>query len=294
MRFTKTLTLSSVVGLSLLTANVMASETSNFSKSVSNYQISQTNKFTSNKFNSKSDLYKFDSNLNKLNIINFNENITLNGDKIKSLGQTEIEKRSNQDVENNLVIRKNGELIRIFVPFSNQTIDKFNDGTYINHKNVGQEVLKLVNKERARLGKSQLEWSDDLYHFSSIRAKELGVNGNIRFFDKNGNMMKHVRDVNGKEWYTVFDGTDYEYKALGENVANFSMSNNVYQSFNEKLIAKNLYDLWENSPGHYANMIDDDYTKFGFDLSYSNFWRDDDSTIDYLHQGIQGVQLFSN
>lgn len=289
MKFTKTLTLSSVVGLSLLTANVMASETSNFSKSVSNYQVSQTNKFTS-----KSDLYKFDSNLNNLNIVNFNENISLNGDKIKSLSQTEIEKRSNQDVENNLVVRKNGNLVRIFVPFSSQTIDKFNDGTYINHKNVGQEVLKLVNKERARLGKSQLEWSDDLYHFSSIRAKELGDNGSIRFFDNKSNMMKHVRNANGKEWYTVFDGTDYEDNALGENVANFSMSNNVYQAFNEKLIAKNLYDLWENSPGHYANMIDDDYTKFGFDLSYSNFWRDDDSTIDYLHQGIQGVQLFSN
>ena len=289
MKFTKTLTLSSVVGLSLLTANVMASETSTLSKSVSNYQTSRTNSIIS-----KSDLYKFDNRLKNLNIVNFNENIRLNGAEIKALGQSEIEKRSNQDVENNLVIRKNGDLIRIFVPFSNQTIDKFNDGTYINHKNVGQEVLKLVNKERARLGKSQLEWSDDLYHFSSIRAKELGDNGNIRFFDNNGDMMKHVRNSDGKEWYTVFDGTDYEDNALGENVANFSMSNNVYKAFNEKLIAKTLYDLWKESPGHYANMIDDDYTKFGFDLSYSKFWRDDDSTIDYLHQGIQGVQLFSN
>lgn len=288
MKFTKIVTLSSIVGLSLLTLNAKANETTTFSKSVSTYQTSQTNKFIS-----KSDLYKFDTRLKNLNIFSFNENIRLNGSEIKSLGQTEIEKRSNQNVENNLVIHKNGDLVRIFVPFSNQTIDKFNDGTYINHKNVGLEVLKLVNKERARLGKSQLEWSDDLYHFSSIRAKELGDNGNIRFFDKNGNMMKHVRDNNGTEWSTVFDGTDYEYNILGENVANFSMSNNVYQAFNEKLIAKTLYDLWENSPGHYANMIDDDYTKFGFDLSYSNFWRDDDSTIDYLHQGIQGVQLFS-
>ena len=289
MKFTKILTLSSVVGLSLLTANVMASETSNFSKSVSNYQVSRTNKFTS-----KSDLYKFDSNLNNLNIVSFNENISLNGDKIKSLGQTEIEKRSNQNVENDLVIHKDGKLTRIYAPFSDQTIDKFNDGTYINHKNVGLEVLKLVNDERARLGKSQLEWSDDLYNFSSIRAKELSDNGSIRFFDTNGNMLKHVRNSDGKEWYTVFDGTDYEYNVLGENLASFSLSHNVYEAFNEKLIAKTLYDLWKDSPGHYANMIDDDYTKFGFDLSYSKFWRDDDSTIDSLHQGIQGVQLFSN
>lgn len=289
MKFTKIVTLSSIVGLSLLTLNVKANETSTLSKSVSNYQSSRTNNLIS-----KSDLYKFDNRLKNLNIFNFNENIRLNGADIKSLGQSEIEKRSNQDVENNLVIRKNGDLIRIFVPFSDQTIAKFNDGTYINHKNVGQEVLKLVNKERSRLGKSQLEWSDDLYHFSSIRAKELGDNGNIRFFDNNGNMLKHVRNANGKEWYTVFDGTDYEDNALGENVANFSMSNNVYKAFNEKLIAKTLYDLWKESPGHYANMIDDDYTKFGFDLSYSKFWRDDDSAIDYLHQGIQGVQLFSN
>lgn len=289
MKFTKIVTLSSIVGLSLLTLNVKANETSTLSKSVSNYQTSRTNSFIS-----KSDLYKFDNRLKNLNIFNFNENIRLNGAEIKSLGQSEIEKRSNQDVENNLVIRKNGDLIRIFVPFSDQTIAKFNDGTYINHKNVGLEVLKLVNQERARLGKSPLEWSDDLYHFSSIRSKELGDNGSIRFFDNDGNMLKHVRNANGKEWYTVFDGTDYEANALGENVANFSMFNNVYKAFNEKLIAKTLYDLWKDSPGHYANMIDDDYTKFGFDLSYSKFWRDDDSTIDYLHQGIQGVQLFSN
>ena len=289
MKFTKLVTLSSIVGLSLLTLNAKANETTTFSKSVSTYQTSQSNKFIS-----KSDLYKFDTRLKNLNIFSFNENIRLNGAEIKTLGQTEIEKRSNQNVENTLVVRKNGDLVRIFVPFSNQTIDKFNDGTYINHKNVGQEVLKLVNKERARLGKSQLEWSDDLYHFSSIRAKELGDNGSIRFFDNNHKMLNHVRDSNGKEWNTVFEGTAYEYNIVGENLAMFSLSTNVYQSFNEKLIAKNLYDLWENSPGHYANMIDDDYTKFGFDLSYSNFWRDDDSTIDYLHQGIQGVQLFSN
>lgn len=106
MKFTKIVTLSSVVGLSLLTANVMASETSNFSKSVSTYQTSQTNKFSS-----KSDLYKFDTSLKNLNIFSFNENIRLNGAEIKALGQTEIEKRSNQNVENTLVIRKNGDLV---------------------------------------------------------------------------------------------------------------------------------------------------------------------------------------
>jgi cysteine-rich secretory protein family len=289
MKLTKAVVLSSMLGLSLLTANAQASETSNLSKSVSYYQRLQTNKLFS-----KSDLYDFNGHLSNLNVLKFNEDVRLNGAEIASLGQSEIEKRSNQDFENSFVVRRDGERVRIFIPFSDQTIDKFNDGAYINHKNVGLEVLKLVNEERARLGKHQLEWSDDLYYFSGIRAKELSDNGSIRFFDNDNKMMNHVRDANGKQWNTVFEGTAYEYHIVGENLAMFSLDTNVYQSFNEKLIAKNLYDLWENSPTHYANMIDDDYTKFGFDLSYSKFWKDDDSTIDDLHQGIQGVQMFSN
>lgn len=289
MKLTKAVVLSSMVGLSLLTVNAQASETSNFSKSVSYYQRSQTNKFIS-----KSDLYNINDYLSSLNALGFNEDVRLNGAEIVSLGQSEIEKRSNQDFENSFVVRRDGERVRIFIPFSDQTIDKFNDETYINHKNVGLEVLKLVNEERSRLGKHQLEWSDDLFYFSGIRAKELSDNGSIRFFDNDNKMMNHVRDSNGKQWNTVFEGTAYEYHTVGENLAMFSLDTNVYQSFNEKLIAKNLYDLWENSPTHYANMIDDDYTKFGFDLSYSKFWKDDDSTVDYLHQGIHGVQMFSN
>ena len=60
------------------------------------------------------------------------------------------------------------------------------------------------------------------------------------------------------------------------------------------MIALQLYTQWRNSPGHYANMIGEHYRRFAFDMSYSTFWRDDAVNVDYLPQGIQGVQLFSS
>ena len=152
---------------------------------------------------------------------------------------------------------------------------------------------KLVNEERKRLGKTELKWSDGLYELSKLRATELGLNGNIRFWNDQGEMLKHVRDSKGTKWYEVARGTNFAPRALGENLAGFTLPRNVYKVFSEKFIAKQLYEQWRNSLGHYANMIDDEYTEFGFDLAYSKFWRNDGKSIDYLAQGIQGVQLFA-
>lgn len=153
--------------------------------------------------------------------------------------------------------------------------------------------MKLVNAERKRLGKNELKWSEGLYELSKIRAAELGLNGHIRFWNDKDEEMKHVRDSKGTKWFDVAKGTAFESRVLGENLAGYTLPRNVYKVFSEKDIAKQLYDQWRESPGHYANMIYDDYTEFGFDMSYSKFWRNDRTSIDYLAQGIQGVQLFA-
>ena len=241
-------------------------------------------------------LYKFSEHIDKLDIVAFNKGITLDGEEIKALGQDEINKRSNKDVENNLwlVNPTNYTMLTISnAPFSDETIDKFNNGTYVNHKNVGLEMLKLVNQERERLGKSQLKWSDDLYHLSSKRANELRENGHIRFYNDKGESLKHVRDDKGTSWLTVFNESKYRNRGVGENLAGYTMPQNIYKVFSEKAIAEQLYNQWRNSPGHYANMIADAYTEFGFDMGYSKFWRNDNKSVDYITQGIHGVQLFA-
>ena len=235
----------------------------------------------------ESGMYRLSEHASDKDIVKFNQNITLTADEIKSLGQDEITKRSELNIENNLWLAgKPGWYVIANAPISDETIDKLNTDLYVNHKNVGLEVLKLVNAERKRLGKNELKWSEGLYELSKIRAAELGLNGHIRFWNDKDEEMKHVRDSKGTKWFDVAKGTAFESRVLGENLAGYTLPRNVYKVFNEKDIAKQLYDQWRESPGHYANMIYDDYTEFGFDMSYSKFWRNDRTSIDYLAQGI--------
>ena len=241
-------------------------------------------------------LYRLHEHTSDIDIVDFNQEITLTGDEIKALGQDEINRRANNDSLKNYLTLANSNNYSLVTlanaPLSEEVINNFNNGTYINHKQVGLEVMKLVNNERKRLGKSELVWSDSLFTLTQKRASEIGKNGHIRFWNEFGESMAHVRDTKGTEWLTVTRGTPFKNSWLGENLAGYTIPQNVYKAFSEKAIAKQLYTQWRNSAGHYANMIDEHYRKFAFDLSYSAFWRNDGSSIDYLAQGIHGVQLF--
>ena len=242
----------------------------------------------------ESGLYHLSEHTNDLDIVKFNFNITLSADEIAKLGQDELEKRSNENIENNLwLASKPGWYTIANAPVSDEVIAKLNTDDYIDHKRIGLESLRLVNEERKRLGKKELVWSDKLYELAQKRAENLSLNGNIRYWTPDGTMLKHVWDDKGTYWTVVAKGTDYEFRGKGENLAGHTLPRNVYQLFNEKLIAQRFFDLWMKSPGHYANMTADGYTEFAFDLSYSDFWRNDALSKDYLAQSIQGVQLFA-
>ena len=243
-------------------------------------------------------LYRLHEHTSDLDIVDFHQDITLTGAEIKALGQDEVNRRAtNTSLTNYLTLANSNNYSLVTLanaPLSEEVIGSLNNGTYINHKQVGLEVMKLVNTERRRLGKPELSWSDSLFTLTQKRASEIGKNGHIRFWSERGESMAHVRDTKGTEWLTVTNGTPFEHSWLGENLAGFTIPQNVYKAFSEKAIAEQLYNQWRNSSGHYANMIDEYYRKFAFDLSYSAFWRNDGSSIDYLAQGIHGVQLFAN
>lgn len=240
-------------------------------------------------------MYRLSEHAKDIKLVSFRQDVKLSAEEIKALGQAEITKRADQNLVNSIVYTKGDPYFyhAANAPLSDATIAKFNDGTYINHKNVGLEVLKLVNAERKRLGKHELKWSDGLYKLSTIRANEMASNGNIGFWTDEGKVLAHVRDSKGTPWHTVSKGTDYANRGMGENLAGRTLSYNVYQLFSEKIIANQLYNQWKNSPGHYANMIYDKYTEFGFDYGLSQFWRRNKVDLDYFSQGLHGVQLFA-
>ena len=245
---------------------------------------------------SETGLYRISEHTRDIDVVKFNQDTELNGHEIKALGQDEINRRSAGDESNTLLTADKSDLRHMTIypaPLSDESIDKFNSGEYIDHKRVGKEVLKLVNQERHKLGLNELSWSDDLYELAKVRATEIGENGNIRFWTADGKRMAHVRDTTGKSWLTVSRGTKFSGHWLGENLADYTTSSNVYTAFSEKLIAEQLYNQWHGSEPHYKNMISKDYTQFAFDLNYSKFWRLNGTSVDYLSQGIHGVQLFA-
>ena len=209
-------------------------------------------------------MYRLSEHAKDIKLVSFRQDVKLSAEEIKALGQAEITKRADQNLVNSIVYTKDDPYHHhaANAPLSDATIAKFNDGTYINHKNVGLEVLKLVNAERKRLGKRELKWSDGLYKLSTIRAKEMASNGSIGFWNDEGKIMSHVRDTKGTPWHTVTKGTQYANRGMGENLAGRTLPYNVYQLFSEKIIANQLYNQWKNSKGHYANMIADNYTEF--------------------------------
>ena len=242
-------------------------------------------------------MYRFSEHLSDEKILEFREDVKLTADEIHALGQDEINKRAEQNLENTITVqdKQRQNLSHMdSAPLSDETINNLNGDTYINHKNIGLKVLELVNAERKRLGVHELTWSDPLYTLAKVRANEVRENGSIRFYTEDGQTLKHVRDDKGTPWYTVRDNTEFEDSALGENLAGYSIRPNVYKAFSEKYIADQLYNQWKNSPHHYANMIKEKYNRFAFDVAYSKFWRDGHTDVTYKKQGVLGVQLFAD
>ena len=154
-------------------------------------------------------------------------------------------------------------------------VEAVNHGDAINELLLNQELLKLMNAERARLGIAALELDETLAIGTEQRALELAESGSIRPFDPftgkaptddRGNALTHYRPYNpetGKydPFYTAFNyRNDEPMYSVGENLAARTYSGNPYELNSEKMLAETFYTQWKNSPSHYQNMIADVYT----------------------------------
>ncbi len=104
------------------------------------------------------------------------------------------------------------------------------------------EVIKLVNAERTKRGLSKLTTNSKMAAASDKRAKEISTK------------FSHTRP-NGKSCFTVFAEYGIKTGYAGENIA-----------YNYSSAAKDVVNMWMNSPGHKDNILNSKFKTIGVGL----------------------------
>ena len=114
-----------------------------------------------------------------------------------------------------------------------------------------QQVINLVNEERAKAGLSPLQESAQVSRAASVRAQET-----IRSFS-------HTRP-DGSSFSTVLQQNGISYQSAGENIA-----------YGQRT-PQEVMNAWMNSQGHRANILNANFTTIGVgyvqDSSGVGYW----------------------
>jgi len=130
------------------------------------------------------------------------------------------------------------------------------DETAVDRNNFAEDVLDLVNRERAKEGLKPLRLSYDLGRAAETRAHEI-----VKKFS-------HTRP-NGKSCFTVIKN---QGRGVGENIAAGATS------------PKQVVSEWMNSPGHRANIMNPDYRELGVAYVYDGY-------AEYRHYWVQMFRI---
>lgn len=120
-------------------------------------------------------------------------------------------------------------------PAQNQTVSGAQTG-------FESDMLKQVNAQRAKNGKSALTLNQTLCASARVRASEIAKDG----------CFSHTRP-DGSGCFTAISGVSY--RTAGENIA---MGTWGYYGVDE------IMDGWMNSEGHRANILNGDFSEVGF------------------------------
>lgn len=120
-------------------------------------------------------------------------------------------------------------------PAQNQTVSGAQTG-------FESDMLKQVNAQRAKNGKSALTLNQTLCASARVRASEIAKDG----------CFSHIRP-DGSGCFTAISGVSY--RTAGENIA---MGTWGYYGVDE------IMDGWMNSEGHRANILNGDFSEVGF------------------------------
>ncbi|TVX88406.1 serine protease [Paenibacillus agilis] len=111
-----------------------------------------------------------------------------------------------------------------------------------------QQVVELVNKERAKAGLPALKYDEKLSQVAHLKAKDMIDNN---YFDHNSPTYGSPFDMMRSQGVS--------YNTAGENIAKGQRS------------AEEVMKDWMNSPGHRQNIMKDGYTKIGVGY-YNGAW----------------------
>lgn len=112
-------------------------------------------------------------------------------------------------------------------------------------KNYANEVMRLVNQQRAKAGLSAFTTNNSLTAAANKRAQEIAIS------------FSHTRP-NGSGFSTVLKEYSVSYNAAGENIAYGQRS------------PKEVVNAWMNSPGHRANILKSKFKKLGIGVYQKN------------------------
>lgn len=208
-------------------------------------------------------------------------------EKIVTLSEDERYQKSDKEYYNSMIVSHNGSYIESGIPLSQGGADYINE--HLDSNLLAMYMEQHINELRASLGKKPLRYKAELQQGTQQRADEQAKIGSLRSGGR-----AHTRP-DGTEFRTAFTylnkgGLKDKEQELGENTAQFS-SNNPYTLTSEKRIAETLFNYWKNSPGHYANMISDNYKYFSFAASVGRASANMEEYSE-LYPIIMGVQVF--
>ncbi len=113
-----------------------------------------------------------------------------------------------------------------------------------------EQVVKLVNEERAKVGLHALTLDTNVTAAANVRAKEIVTS------------FSHIRP-DGRKFSTVLTDNGIRFTCAGENIAWGQVS------------PEQVVSAWMNSEGHRANILNARYTKIGvghLNFAGRNYW----------------------
>lgn len=111
-----------------------------------------------------------------------------------------------------------------------------------------QELLKLVNEERAKVGVAPLAIDERLNESAQFKADDMVTNDYISHEDRNG---KH--------------GYEYAQEATGESCS--LVGENYYWGTGNRITSTAALDGWMNSKSHHDAILEDEYELTGFGIA---------------------------
>ena len=194
------------------------------------------------------------------------------------------------DEEKSRITNDTEELRGIYLDDANAEEDMKIATQLLNLKKLNEEFAKLVNAERATQGRKLLVADENLIKLAKIRSDEQAGVGSLRSHGK-----KHTRP-DGTRFASVFntlENADMRYGTRGENaLEHSSMVASAHAVLNATELARDMFIDWKNSPGHYRNMMSDQYTSFGLSASYTP--HSTSAPEYYTGKSMIGITVFAN